>query len=108
MALRSALRPWESYIADSGYRDIFGKAVTPTGEHSYSDHTFALVHVKHEGVNHLFKQFRCLHDVYRHDRKEHYSFFAPCALLVQLGLESDLGSYDVEYNSDVEADAGLV
>ena len=94
----------EKYIANSGYRDNFGKDTTPTGYKDFFDRIQGVVCAQHEVNNHRFKKFRCLHKIYCHKQKDHYFFFALCALMVELRLLKNIGTYDVECTFETEID----
>lgn len=68
----------------------------PTGYHGYYDRIRATVQEQHEGINGRLKMFKCLRDMYRHKRSEHYLFFSTCLLMVQLQIEEDGGTFQVE------------
>ena len=50
-SLAHLLESWERYIADGGYLDSYGSAVTPTGHHLFIDRQRATVRARHETVN---------------------------------------------------------
>ena len=99
LSLHHELEPWEGYIADGVYRRIMGVARTPTGLHNMADRTEALARARHECVNKRFKEFTCLKTMFQHNRADHYQWFAPCALMVQLMIEDeeDEGTFQVDY-----------
>ena len=86
-ALRGELDEGELAIGDGGYKGVGCR--TPTGYNTLLDRMCSVARARHETVNHRFKEWSCLNNVYRHDRREHYQFFAPIALLVQLGIEQE-------------------
>ena len=98
LSLHHMLGDGEGYIADGVYRRIMGVARTPTGNHRYSDRKEQEARARHETVNSLLKNFGCLGNRFRHDREDHYFFFAPCALMVQLMLEDGRGTFQVTYD----------
>lgn len=100
MSLKHDLEEWESVVADGGYRGE--KATTPTGFNGYYDKIKATVRARHENVNQRLKEFKCLKNIYRHLRQEHYLFFSPCVVMVQLGIERGQQIFQVdEYDEAV-------
>jgi len=101
ISLHYMLETWEQYIADSVYRSAYDNfARTPTGLWDFADIAESDARARHECINRRLNEFRCLHDKYRHDRKDHFSWFAPCALMVQLEIERGTQTFDVEYIED--------
>ena len=98
--LDKAIESWEKYLCDGGYRNAAAPRKTPTGLHEYSDYMMSLARARHETVNRRFKVFGCLSDRYRHTRREHFMWFAPCAIVVQLDIEKGRGTFQVEYDED--------
>ena len=95
LCLKEELEEWEFVVADSGYRG--DHAMTPTGLNNLTDRMCAVGRARHENVNHRFKEFNCLKNCYRHDRNEHYNFFAPVVLLVQLCMEREGAMFNFDY-----------
>ena len=84
--LKDHLLPGEMVVADRGYR---GDPSCITPYDAYDNHVKYLMGVaraRHEGVNAMFKQFRILKDMYRHDLRKHSWVFKAVSLLVQLRL----------------------
>ena len=88
----------ERMLADGGYSDAQQYFITPTGRHDFSDRQATVARAQHETVNTRFKNFGCLRQFYRHQRKDHCHFFRACALIVNLELVADKGSFQVEFN----------
>ena len=78
------------------------KSRTPTGQHNKFDCIYSIAKAQNLTINHWFKEFHCLKNIYRHDKQEHYKFFAPCAFLVKLTIEKDGGKFDIEYKVEGE------
>lgn len=100
------LMPGEKVEADDGYKGEPLFIHTPSS-HIDSGNMDALVQAadargRHETVNRRFKQFGCLHQVYRHGIDNHGSVFRAVATITQLGLEhGGMPLYDVEYNANL-------
>ena len=94
-SLRDELEPWEFAIEDQGYKGT--KTLTPTRLNGPQDQMFSVTQVCHQTINHRFKEYNYLVMIYRHSRREHFYFFAPCALMVQLGIENGEKVFDIFY-----------
>ena len=98
--IKLQLEEYEMIIGDGGYKG--DKVKTLTGNHNSFDCMCSVARARHKAINHRFKEFHCLKNIYRHSTQEHYKFFAPCALLVQLVLEKDGGSFNTGYIEEEE------
>ena len=94
-ALLHELDENELVVADGGYRGEGCR--TPTGYNELIDRMCAVARARHETINHKFKEFNCLKTVYRQERVDHYQFFGPVAVLVQLSIERDNSVFQFEY-----------
>ena len=63
----------------------------------------ATCRARQETINGCFKQFRCLKNVWRHDRKKHGDVMMSVAIIVQLGLREGNLSWEVDYD-EIELD----
>ena len=91
--------PGEKVIGDLGYRDT--KTIT---EHQAHDRkhkrAMAKIRARHETWNRRLKQFRCLGDKYRHDRKKHILVFTAVAVVTQINI--DLGNIPFQVDTYVD------
>ena len=92
LCLGHELEEWEYIVGNKGYR---GRKA-PSGHHGYYDSIQKTVRSQHETVNHRLKQFSCLRERYRNSRTDHYLYFAPCILIVQIGIEEGNKIFQVE------------
>jgi len=76
----------EMYYADGGYTDSFGYSINPDGTQTFTQRVAAICRARQETINGCFKQFRCLKNVWRHDRKKHGDVMMFVAIIAQLGL----------------------
>ena len=93
--LKELLEEDEMVVADLGYR---GDETVITPDDSTNPHVLQLMSTargRHEGINGLFKQFRILRDMYRHDRSKHEKIVKCVAILVQLKIQRGEGTYDI-------------
>ena len=93
--LKYLLLPGEMVLADLGYR---GDSTIITPDDVIEPDMLQLMsnaRARHEGINGMFKMFRILRDIYRHDRSKHESIFKCVAVLVQLRLKRGEGTYDI-------------
>ena len=93
--LRQNLMPAEMVVADRGYR---GEPSCITPYDAFEPHVMYLMSVaraRHEGVNGMYKQFRCLRDMYRHSLNKHSWIFKAVTVLVQLKLLDGRGSFQI-------------
>ena len=86
-------------IADKGYRGDETVLTPYDAVEPQVLHLMARARYRHEGINGMFKTFRILRDVFRHDRSMHESVVKCVAVFVQVKLMRGEGSYPVvEYN----------
>ena len=93
--MRHLLLPGEMVIADGGYR---GEPTVITPEDTIDPNALRLMstaRARHEGINGMFKHFRILRDIYRHDRSKHENIVKCIAIFVQLKLRRGEGTYEV-------------
>ena len=93
--LKNLLAPGEMTIADKGYR---GEETCITAYDAIEPQVLYLMSVaraRHETINGMFKRFRALRDIYRHDRLKHVYVFKTVAILTQLKLLSGRGSFQI-------------
>ena len=95
--LKHMLDEGETYICDGGYNDMIGPNRRPTGHHFFGDWMESLARARHETINGRFEEFKCLQAKYRHEKTEHFYFFAPCALITQLEIAEGSKIFQLEY-----------
>ena len=81
------LLPGEFYLADSGYRDLQGPSVLVEEIVNEAEKRHAYVtRARHETINRRFKEWKILHDIYRHSEHTHGSVFRAVAVLTQIDI----------------------
>jgi hypothetical protein len=88
----------EFYIADGGYRDGQQWSVTPTGRHEFADRQKAVARSRHETINAKMKKWAILRNTYRHDITKHGKVFKAVANIVELRIETDSPTWEIEYD----------
>jgi hypothetical protein len=92
LSLKHELLPGEKAEADLGYsRGEQAKIRLPVA----GDDVQQRIHSRHETVNHSFKQFDCLGQVFRHKLEKHGSVFGAVAVITQLGIDDGDKLFDV-------------
>lgn len=86
--LHHVLDQGELYIADSGYRAMDGRAITPTGLHDFLDRQLATVRARHETVNCRLKVFGILTQRFRHSVEKHGLVVQSIATIVQIMISN--------------------
>ena len=87
MGLHPLLDEGKNYIADGGYRDRNGPALTPTGYHEAEDRRQSLICARHETVNCQFKQFSILQNRFHFPLEKHEAVFTAIANITQVNME---------------------
>ena len=96
--LKQRLAPGEMVEADNGYRGEPNHARTADGFVSRADDRAKwTARNRHETVNRRLKQFGCLKQVWRHDRRRHNTVFAAVAVVTQLAFENGEPPFQVRY-----------
>ena len=94
------LEEGEKVEADLGYRgesrhvNEANMFLTSQGKHQKS-----LVQSQHETINKRFKQWNCLHQIFRHHVSKHGPVFRAVAVITQLALENGELLFGVTYNN---------
>ena len=91
----------EMFVADEGYLDGNGRAITPNLFGGLWGHVMSVVRGRHETVNGRFKCSNILSRTFRHDRRLHGSVFRAVAVLTQLAIENGEPLFEVVYNENV-------
>ena len=89
------------FVADEGYLDGNGRAITPNLFGGLWGHIMSVVRGRHETVNGRFKCSNILSRTFRHDRRLHGSVFRAVAVLTQLAIENGEPLFEVVYNENV-------
>lgn len=98
------LLPKERVEADKGYRGEYLKVDLPheglpKKRPRLQRYAKTRIRARHETVNHRFKQFKCLHSIWRHHRDKHQKTFHAVAILVQLGLQYECPLFCISYKT---------
>ena len=97
-ALHDNLYNNEFYIADGGYKDGSNYSITPTGLRDYGEIQRQTVRARHETINGRLKQWACLKQTYHHNLQNHGMIFRSVANIIQMCLQTDRPSFQVEYD----------
>jgi len=97
-ALHYELDADEKYVADGGYWDGNGWSRTPDGTHSFEQRQYATARSRHETINGIFKTYKCLRDMFRHDRQSHSQVAHAVTKIVQLGIREAGFTWSVDYD----------
>ena len=100
-SLMQLLEPWERFIADGGYRDRSGSAVTPTGQHAFHDRQRATVRARQETVHGRLKCWGALSQRCRHGLQKHGIIVHSIATITQLSLMNSERTFDVDYEEQI-------
>jgi hypothetical protein len=96
--LKQQLAPGEMVEADNGYRGEPYHARTADGFVSRADNRAKQSTIaRHETVNRRLKQWGCLKQVWRHDRRLHKTGFAAVAVITQLAFENGEPPFQCRY-----------
>ena len=95
--LNQALGKDEMFVADSGYRDKNGWALTPNGYNTREQYRQAVSLSRHECVNRYFKVFAAFDRKWRHHRKKHGTAFMAAANIVQARIQLEPTVFQVMY-----------
>jgi hypothetical protein len=88
LSLKHRLVPGEMVETDKGYKGEPTCARTPEDYVSYIDKKAkSRARSRHETVNKRLKQWGCLNQTFRHDRRDHKLCFAAVAVCTQLSFE---------------------
>jgi hypothetical protein len=88
----------EMVEADLGYRGESNYVRTPPMYVSRSDRRAKRnARARHETVNKRIKDFRCLHTLFRHDRRLHRSCFFAAVVVTQLSFENGDRPWQIAY-----------
>ena len=98
MGIEDALDTNELYLADGGYRDANGQAVTPSGLHTFQDRQQATARARHETGNKRFKDWGILDQVFHHDITLHGKAFHTIANIVQITIQCESPLFPIIYN----------
>ena len=86
--LKDALEPGEMVEADNGYRGEPKHIRIKDDYHSKMERKEKeRIRARHETVNRRFKQFKILHDVFRHNLKLHRHVFRAVVVLTQIEID---------------------
>jgi DDE superfamily endonuclease len=97
-ALKQMLNVGEMVEADKGYRGEPSCVRTPTDWVSYVDRKAkSRARSRHETVNRRLKQWGCLRQTFRHDRRVHKVCFAAVAVCTQLCFDRGEGPFHCFY-----------
>lgn len=97
-ALHGMLLAGEMYLADGGYREPNGYNITPSGYHDFEDKQRADARARHETINGMFKVFKSLNDMWRHQREKHSYVFHAVANVVQIAIRDHSRAFEVDYD----------
>ena len=100
LKLQTMLPFREKVISDKGYR---GNPFCMTPEDSLNEEHkkfMAKARARHETVNRRFKQWGCLKQLWRHDRKKHHFVFKVVATLVQIEFDRGKKPFQVDVVND--------
>jgi len=97
-ALHYELLTGEIYCADGTYNTVDGWSVTPDGTHSFAQRQYSHARARHETVNGCFKRFRCLRNMWRHDRQKHAPMCHAVTKIVQLGIRAGNLTWMLDYD----------
>lgn len=89
--LKKKLGRNESIIADCGYTD--SKCVSKF--QTSNKHKFRRIRARHERVNMIFKSFKILSSVYRHNLYNHRRYTFAIANIVQMMIIHEKNSFDI-------------
>jgi hypothetical protein len=96
--LKQRLAPGEMVEADNGYRGEPNHARTADGFVSQADDRAKwTARNRHETVNRRLKQWGCLKQVWRHNRRLHKTVFAAVVVITQLAFENGEPPFQVRY-----------
>ena len=97
--LHHMLDEGELYIADSGYRAVGGRAITPNGTHDFLDRQCATVRARHETVNYRLKIFGTLTQRFCHPLEKHGLVVQSTAAIVQVVISNgDTEVFAIDYH----------
>jgi hypothetical protein len=100
-ALIPSLDENEMYVADEGYVDGNGRAITPSEFGGLWGHQMSVVRGRHETCNGRFKYSNILSRTFRHEKRLHGSVFRAVAVLTQLAFENTEPLFEVVYNETI-------
>lgn len=102
-ALKYELNDGEKVEADKGYRGEPECVCVPNHNvflNRVGRRQKTLVRARHETLNKRLKQWRCLHDTFRHDLVKHGPVFRAVAVIVQVSLENGEPLFSVPYDDN--------
>ena len=96
-SLNQLLDAGERCIADGGYQDRYGPAITPTGRHECVERTKAHARARHKTVNGRFKSWGILKQQHRHPLVKHGRAMHSIAMITQIVIANRESTWDVVY-----------
>ena len=105
MKLKSLLKPYESVMADKGYRGDLQCYTPYDAKTEEAEEMMGNVLARHETVNRCLKLFGCLKTPFRNDLRKHGLCFNAAVAVVQLETENGEPPYQCkEFYDPIEVD----
>ena len=98
--LKHLLLPGEKVVADLGYKGDSKVRTELDALDKSHKRAMTKLRARHKTVNKRLKQFRCLGDTFRHDRKKYGLIFTASIVLTQISI--DLGDILFQVNTYVD------
>ena len=96
LALKDKIPPGKKVIADRIYTSESGTVSAPNRLDEDDVKEFkSRARARHETLNRLIKNFRCMSTPWRHGRDKHVVFFEACCVVVQYNLDCGDELFDI-------------
>ena len=100
LGLLDALDHDEYFLADGGYHDSGGRAITPSGYWTFVDRQQATARARHETCNSRFKDWGILTQTFHHSIDLHGSVFHAIANITQASLQFENPLFQIDYHEE--------
>ena len=99
--LKWKLNSGERVVADKGYTGVPQILCPKSAKNDKHRKEMSKARARHETLNKRFKEWQCLQQRWRHDRKKHHLVFSTVAGLTQIVIRNGQPLYQINYDSKI-------